>query len=287
MGLHTGRGKEARRTGRSDCFVLICAPGETGWEVKMLAGKGFAFRRGGGVGRLLLAGTIAAALGAGAALGADCPAPRQPNLPDAGQPVNLGLIKSQLREYHTAAYMRDLADVIADAQSHVAQRAANVSRPALVLDVDETALSNWAHMQADDFGYFPGGSCERLPKGPCGYNAWVHKHAAPAIAPTLALFDTAKTKAVAVFFVTGRDAGMRKATIRNLHVAGYRGWSGLVTRAADDTRRPVGEYKAEARARIEAQGFTIIANVGDQDSDLAGGYAECGFKLPNPFYFLP
>jgi hypothetical protein len=30
----------------------------------------------------------------------------------------------------------------------------------------------------------------------------------------------------------------------------------------------------------------IIANLGDQFSDLAGGYAERTFKLPNPFYSI-
>jgi hypothetical protein len=27
--------------------------------------------------------------------------------------------------------------------------------------------------------------------------------------------------------------------------------------------------------------------LGDQNSDLTGGYAERGFKLPNPYYYLP
>ena len=46
-------------------------------------------------------------------------------------------------------------------------------------------------------------------------------------------------------------------------------------------------YKSRERARIERRGYTIVANVGDQDSDLAGGHAERAFKLPNPFYFIP
>jgi hypothetical protein len=45
-------------------------------------------------------------------------------------------------------------------------------------------------------------------------------------------------------------------------------------------------HKAPARAVIERQGFTIIANIGDQQSDLEGGYAEMTFKVPNPFYFI-
>jgi hypothetical protein len=33
-------------------------------------------------------------------------------------------------------------------------------------------------------------------------------------------------------------------------------------------------------------GYAIIATVGDQESDLGGGFAECTFKVPNPFYFI-
>ena len=38
------------------------------------------------------------------------------------------------------------------------------------------------------------------------------------------------------------------------------------------------------RRRIAEQGYTILLSMGDQESDLAGGYAERTFKLPNPFY---
>src|SRR5204862_321926 len=31
----------------------------------------------------------------------------------------------------------------------------------------------------------------------------------------------------------------------------------------------------------------IVANIGDQYSDLAGGNADVAYKLANPFYFLP
>jgi hypothetical protein len=46
------------------------------------------------------------------------------------------------------------------------------------------------------------------------------------------------------------------------------------------------EFKASARGTIEAQGYKIIANVGDQWSDLNGGHSEQNFKVPNPFYFI-
>jgi acid phosphatase len=47
------------------------------------------------------------------------------------------------------------------------------------------------------------------------------------------------------------------------------------------------DFKAPQRARIEGQGYTIIANIGDQPSDLDGGFSERTYLLPNPFYRIP
>jgi acid phosphatase len=47
------------------------------------------------------------------------------------------------------------------------------------------------------------------------------------------------------------------------------------------------EFKSPVRASIERSGYTIIANMGDQPSDLEGGHAERSFLLPNPFYRIP
>ena len=38
---------------------------------------------------------------------------------------------------------------------------------------------------------------------------------------------------------------------------------------------------------IESLGYDIVANFGDQFSDLNGGFADQTFKIPNPTYFLP
>ena len=47
------------------------------------------------------------------------------------------------------------------------------------------------------------------------------------------------------------------------------------------------DFKAPQRQAIEREGYTIIANVGDQPSDLEGGFSERTFPLPNPFYRIP
>jgi len=46
-------------------------------------------------------------------------------------------------------------------------------------------------------------------------------------------------------------------------------------------------YKSGTRAYIESEGYDIVADFGDQFSDLEGGYADKTFKMPNPNYYLP
>ncbi len=237
---------------------------------------------------LLIAAVIVPAVPG--AYAADCPPMRNPSLAQPQLPLNIDHLKETLKNYHKNLYDSDIAAVDADAQAYIERRAGEAKKPALVLDIDETSLSNWRNLEANDFGFIPDGACKLLPKGPCGFTAWVRMHAAAPIAPTLALFNAAKRKGLAVFFITSRHQVDRQVTILNLNRAGYRGWTRLIMRAGDDTKRPVQAFKTEERKKISAQGYTIIVNVGDQQSDLdgddTGDYAECKFKLPNPFYFI-
>ena len=53
------------------------------------------------------------------------------------------------------------------------------------------------------------------------------------------------------------------------------------------TSCPTIQYKSGTRAYIESQGYDIVADMGDQFSDLEGGFADKTFKMPNPNYYLP
>ena len=53
------------------------------------------------------------------------------------------------------------------------------------------------------------------------------------------------------------------------------------------TSCPTIQYKSGTRAYIESQGYDIVANFGDQFSDLLNGFADKTFKMPNPNYYLP
>jgi predicted secreted acid phosphatase len=145
---------------------------------------------------------------------------------------------------------------------------------AIVLDIDETSLSNYSAIVADAFTFGPNSQAEAT------------NEIGKAITQTRTVFNDAKARGIAVFFVTGRPESQRAVTEDNLRREGFDGWQGLTLKPVGSTLTTVA-YKSGARAAIEQQGFRIVANVGDQYSDLAGGHADRAFKIPNPFYFLP
>ena len=146
----------------------------------------------------------------------------------------------------------------------------------MVLDIDETALSNWAEMDAANFEY-----------NKDEFNAWIESAQAPAIPGTLRLYEEARRLGVAVFFLTGRPEAQRPSTEANLRLAGYREWEKLVLRSDDEKGMTALAYKSAERKRIVAAGFRIVLNVGDQWSDLRGeAQAEYSVKYPDPFYFV-
>jgi acid phosphatase len=187
---------------------------------------------------------------------------------------NLSELKWELRTYHDSGrYLADITTVVERAAALLERRAGQVDRPAMVLDVDETALSSWPNQDRRDFGYV---RAEWL--------AWVETAEAPAIAPTLELYRRARELGVQVFFITGRRERLRDPTEKNLRSAGYQGWTELVMKPDQTRLKSAAEYKTPARRRLTEQDYTILVNIGDQPSDLEGGYAEQTFLLPNPFY---
>ncbi|GBR69596.1 HAD family acid phosphatase [Gluconobacter kanchanaburiensis] len=205
----------------------------------------------------------------------------------AAQPANVGDAIIAASAYHDSGdYQRDFDSVVAQARLWIDEAAPKTRRPAIVLDIDETTLSNWDEIRADDFGYIAAGPCDALPKGPCGAIEWEKSGRAPAFASMRALIENAQAHHVAVFFVTGRHEDEREATERNLHLAGIRSWDGLYLRPMT-SHGYAALYKAPTRERIERKGYTIIASLGDQPSDLSGGFAKKTFLLPNPFYRIP
>ena len=204
----------------------------------------------------------------------------------ANAPASLPEVQREVETYiDSGRYLEDFAKVVSRAQAWMQQQASSAARPAIVLDIDETSLSNWPAYRANGWGRVVNGPCD-LEKGPCGLRAWQASGQAKALAPTLALVQRARELGVAVFFISGRPPTLLEATERNLREQGYE-WTGVVVLPEGAKFASAAEFKAPERRRIEERGYTILLSMGDQDSDLTGGYAQATFKLPNPVYYLP
>ena len=199
----------------------------------------------------------------------------------AVEPTNLTLRKQEMATYVSSGeYAREVADVALAANKFLAKRIPQGAKPgkklAIVFDIDETLLTNLNHIMANDYGYVP-----KI------WGKWVIDGQALAIVPIQTVYDAAVRAKIDIFIITGRTESESFSTERNLRQIGYETWTRIIYRP-DTTEQPLSNagLKTDARRKLTQEGYTIIANIGDQNSDLANGYAERTFKVPNPFYLV-
>lgn len=149
----------------------------------------------------------------------------------------------------------------------------------IVLDIDETALSNMPYYVDHHYGVetFNGET----------WNAWVNNASAPALDAMLSLYTDFRAQNWSFAFITGRSKSQYNKTAQNLYDTGYTGWKTLVLRLPDEENLTADEYKSKHRKRLEEEGYRIKSCLGDQWSDCSGESAgKRTFKLPNPMYYI-
>lgn len=174
-----------------------------------------------------------------------------PNLGPLLDKVNA--LKLELRQYHACSctcgcYAKDM-DLEADrAVAFLEARAHrhDNEKAALVLDIDETALSNWDEMSGANFEY-----------DSKAFNAWVESAQAPAIPGTLRIYSAAQRLGVRVFFLTGRPEAQHASTETNLRLRGFSTWQQLIMRKPEQAKMTALAYKSGERAKIAAAGYRI------------------------------
>ncbi|MEH0517737.1 HAD family acid phosphatase [Streptomyces stelliscabiei] len=203
---------------------------------------------GSGVGRRITTVAAVAVLGLGGSVAAAVPAVAAQSGTEAGA--------ATAAEVPYATWQTDVKAVVDTATPYVQQRTANSSgqKLAIVFDIDNTTLETH-------------------------YTPW-YQLPTPALKPSLALATYAKSRGVAVFFVTARPGIIESVTKWNLKNVGYP-VDGLYVRDLPDLFAEVSAYKTASRADIESDGYTIIANVGNNTTDLVGGHAERTYRLPD------
>jgi predicted secreted acid phosphatase len=238
----------------------------------------------------------------------------------ANQITNIDVLRQQIRNYYgdplgtgefttDSSYAREASKVAASGQRWLRaslHRTAHhrAGDPAIVLDVDDTTLATWNYEVFSNWAYNPATNA-----------TFVTEQEFPAVPGMVDMVTWAANHGISIFYLTGRPSSQEDATLGNLTSdgvgvdAGYPAPTqlsatedGLFTKPAVNdypdyladacAGDPGGKcttihYKAATRAHIESLGYDILANFGDQFSDLKGGYADRTFKLPNPNYFLP
>lgn len=197
-----------------------------------------------------------------------------------GEPSpNLTLLKWRMIEWHDSGrYAQAFENAARPARNTLESylRRKTPQNFAVVFDIDETLLTNWPYLYRSRFGIE-----ERT------FATWAVDSRDRALHATQEIFNRAHAYRIPIFLVTGRDESLRAATIRNLEEAGYWGWTGLFMKPATEVDPSIIPFKSGVRKVLTDRGYDLILNIGDQESDLAGGYARHRFKLPNPFYYIP
>ena len=106
------------------------------------------------------------------------------------------------------------------------------------------------------------------------------------IPQTRDLFNRVKKLGVSIALVSSGDRDTKASMVSCLNARGINGWDRYIMRGDKDPAASSAEYKALARESLKRDGFTIVASVGDQVSDMSYGHLKRGFLLPNTMYYM-
>jgi predicted secreted acid phosphatase len=205
------------------------------------------------------------------------------------------------------SYAAEVRGIAASAGKYLAHEAKPQQKhsgsPAILFDIDDTTLNTYSYEIYSNFVYNPTTNAAFVNAG----SAQVF----PAVPGMVDLEQKALAEGYQVFFLTGRPLAQQTKTLANLTDAGYtidpshvylkdstaatEPWLASCVVPAPTTTDPnatrfactTTQYKSMTRQYIESLGNDIVANFGDQFSDLNGGYADASYKIPNPMYYLP
>ncbi len=147
----------------------------------------------------------------------------------------------------------------------------------LVFDIDDTL---WSSFHANkDFGFGNLFACNPQ---------WATHANLPVIPESLDFYKKVLDKGYTIILLTNRDISFKKATEKNLAAAGYKGYKKLILRNDKEVANLNShKFKELKRNELTKEGYTIIASIGDQKSDVAGENSGIKILLPNYMYCSP
>lgn len=150
-------------------------------------------------------------------------------------------------------------------------------KTAIVFDIDETLLSNVKFY----YEVFKGQTI----LSDSTEDIWV-MNSGPTALPTKRLYDYALSKGFSIFIITGQSVSGQQYAENNLKNNGYTGYTELICRPQQFANSTALAYKSYYRQQLTQQGYNIVANVGDQYSDMGGGNSGMFIRIPNYLYYI-
>lgn len=135
--------------------------------------------------------------------------------------------------------------------------------PAVVLDLDETAMDNSA--------YQTGLVTTGTDFSPKTWDAWVKAEKATAVPGAVEFTQYAESKGVKVFYVTNRSADQEEPTRRNAQALGFPMGGNVDTFLMSKEKPDWGSAKSTRRAAI-AKDYRIVLLFGDNFGDFSDAY---------------
>jgi len=195
---------------------------------------------------------------------------------ESNRPMNLFYAKQAIIAYKTSGQWADDQNLLlAQWLAFFNGRSPVGKKDAVVFDVDDTVLSTYSEMIAQDFGYIP-----KL------NNKSVTAAAYPPIAETQMLYNQLLNLGYKIIFLTGRRDYNLAPTKLNLQRANFPAYEMLIVRSPSQYNLTALDFKSGMRAQLVAQGYSIIGTIGDQWSDIDGNNSGYRMKVVNPCYFI-
>ena len=189
------------------------------------------------------------------------------------KPENLTIARKDVKEYYESGrFYTEVEDVVKEAEKEF-DKIKIKNNSAVVFDVDETALDNYALAKSMGFGYVYKMNKE-----------WNAEMKSPALKPVKELYDYLLKRGVHIIFLTGRNFPEYEVTYQNLKNVGYTVFDTLITQIGDETKMKSRDFKSSKRVFLTNEGYDIIGTVGDQWSDLRGEDHGIQVKIPNYLY---
>ncbi len=201
------------------------------------------------------------------------------------RPPSIPKAQKELQIYYSSNQYNNEIEKIANAASKYITQEAQFSiskHIAITLDIDETTLSNRAWIEKNLLS-----SPFEKGVGKQSLIDWQKEGKSTAISPLHSIYQLAQDKGIEIFFISERPESMREITELNLIKQGFAQAHKLILKPSQDENISNEQFKSNVRRKLTQEGFKIITNIGDQVSDLEGGYTERNYKLPNPFYIQP